>query len=194
MHHPIRRLFDLASDPFETRNLLKNPGSNISERAVGKAEHMRQLLVEWMGRHDTAEKFYSDGKYNRNIGGLISEIRNRKSWMTTNFWLSDSTLFFGPSAYTGKAYTRSEYIYVGRTTAGTLQIKSISLKGSKGVGRFSIDMKGPASIRQGGHLRIKVTFSSDKLSTIPSSSNAKVQIVYDAGSGIKTTEVALKAS
>jgi len=112
--------------------------------------------------------------------------------MRTNFWLSDQVLQFGPTAKVGRANVRSEYIYLGRTTSGTLNIRSISLQGDT-RNLFKIDQTGQKTVGQGGHLRIRVTFSSNRLKRIPDAYEAKVVINYTAGSGVKKATVNLKS-
>ena len=51
------------TDPGEVNNLLGLNGPSASHVTVGKAEHLKALLVEWMKRMDGDEKFYSDNKY-----------------------------------------------------------------------------------------------------------------------------------
>jgi len=46
----IDMLYHLGRDPSEERNLLGKNGQSASDRAVGKAEHLRILLIDWMDR------------------------------------------------------------------------------------------------------------------------------------------------
>jgi len=43
-------LYDLDSDPFELVNLLGHNGMRAKQDVVGKAEHLKVLLIEWMRR------------------------------------------------------------------------------------------------------------------------------------------------
>lgn len=175
---------------YETRNLLRS-GNKPSSRAIGKAEHLRCLLLEWMNRNDKKRGFYSDKKYNpKGMNGLIWEIRNRQSWKQVDFWISDRSMTFGKVAdktATGGGFTRTEYIYMGRTNPGKVQIRSISVKGP-GANYFTIDKRGPTSIGQGGHLRVAVKFYSNSPVSI-ANLNAWVEVVVVAKNGARTEKV-----
>jgi len=50
---PLMDMFyDLRRDPYQEKNLLANNGANLSNEMIGKAEHLRCLLVEWLRRVD----------------------------------------------------------------------------------------------------------------------------------------------
>ena len=44
-------MYNLKTDPYETRNLLGKNGKRASPEHIGKAEHLKILLMEWMVRH-----------------------------------------------------------------------------------------------------------------------------------------------
>jgi len=187
-------LFDLNSDPYETRNLLAD-GMGASDRAIGKAEHLRQLILEHMLRNNGKQKFYSDPKYDPTTSrGLVWEVSNRKTWKKMDFWISDQKLFFGQVAVNKKAVvevenggttrtiqdngvTRVEYLYMGRTTPGSVDVESISVQGSD-RNNFFVRPSGPVTIEQDGHLRVKVTYLSTASSNMPNKIDASVVVVY----------------
>ena len=52
----------IHTDPGEGKNLMGLNGPSASHATIGKAEHLKALLVEWMRRRDGDEKYYSDSK------------------------------------------------------------------------------------------------------------------------------------
>lgn len=89
-------LYNLNADPQERNNLLGSNGMTASEATIGKAEHLRILLLEWMGRANGPKKYYSDKKYNANIGsGDYQEILHRSTWRKLDYWQSDTQIEFG---------------------------------------------------------------------------------------------------
>jgi len=185
----IHMMYNLEDDPYETNNLL---GWNYADEAdVGKAEHLRILLLEWMERNDGLEGFYSDPKYCLYAClGDIAEIRGRKVWRQLDYWQSDSELPFGKRVLKDGEWVRNEYLYIGRTTAGVLSVTGITVNGQD-AGYFQVD-KTSGTIQQDKYLRIKVSFSShtdvpiDSLdasihfsTNIPGQANVIIPIVGD---------------
>jgi len=152
-----------------------------SDQAIGKAEHLKVLLLEWMKRNDTPRQFYTNSKYNEWKGArsLLSEINSRRTWRRMDLWKSDSTLSFGPLAYTEKkVYTRSEYLYLGRTTPGKVKIRSISVRGLHAK-YFHLDTRS-GSIKENDHLTVKVTFISKTKFSLKKV-KAQVEVLSDKG-------------
>jgi len=153
-------MYNLADDPYEVNNLVGNNGMTASKAVIGKAEHLKILLIEWMQRMDGgAAGYYSNPVYNANEGsGDIAEVNSRRKWKTLSLWFSDTKLDFGRLVWTGSAYERNEYLYMGRATSGTAKITSISVKGAD-ASYFSVDTTSGV-LNQNDYLKVKVTFSS----------------------------------
>ena len=78
-------LFNLKTDPYEQRNLigLKQP----TRHAIGKTEHLKILLREWMRRNDNPRSFYTSPRYNVNVkNGALLEVARRKSCPGVDYW------------------------------------------------------------------------------------------------------------
>jgi len=90
-------------------------------------------------------------------------VWHRRSWRSVDFWKSDSSLTFGPLAYDPeiKKYRRSEYLYLGRTTKGSVKINSISVKGAH-ARYFTVRRTGGNPIKANKHMRVQVTFNGGK--------------------------------
>jgi hypothetical protein len=149
-------MYNLSSDPFEENNML---GDSASDEVIGKAEHLKALLVEWMQRMDGPDGVYSNSKYNLGEGaGDIQEIKKRRTWRSVPFWQSDAELIFGPAVNTIRGTrVRNEFLYVGRTMRSQqpLHLTSISVRGPHG--RFFAVDKRNATISKTGNVRIRVT-------------------------------------
>ena len=74
-------LYDLDNDPYELHNLLLHPNGTTME-VVGKAEHLKCLLLEWMERMDGPGYYSGDpewtdlviGPFSDNIAGSAGDI------------------------------------------------------------------------------------------------------------------------
>lgn len=157
----IDMMYDLKKDPYEMSNLIGKRGATASPQVIGKAEHLKALLVEWMQRNNGGKnRYYSNPKYNGNEGrGDIIEISDRRTWRLVTYWQSDETLYFGPPALVGGKYMRYEYLYIGRTSPGVLKIKRFSI-GGKDKLKFSVVGPQKAKIKSGAYIRVKIAFSS----------------------------------
>lgn len=159
---PPDALFNLQNDPFEQTNLLASTKTQ-TQRVIGKAEHLKCLLVEWMMRYNGSaeEKFYSDPKWNNYVGrGDIQEVRLRRTWTAVKQWHSEESLVLErPVWFAGEGKWRSNaWLYIGRTVEGTLRITNISLEGSN-KNLFSVD-KTTASITKNEYIRVRVSLES----------------------------------
>lgn len=139
--------------------MIGSNGMKAQLYVIGKAEHLRTLLVEYMERMDGGVKgYYSNPRWNLGEGqGDIEEIKYRQTWRRVSFWISDNVLSFAPAIKGVDDFCRrSEYLYIGRRTTGQLRAMSISVEGQH-KGFFSVT---PTSglVKQGGHTRIKVTY------------------------------------
>jgi hypothetical protein len=157
-------MYDLRADAYEQQNLLPvlSGKKNPSKELIGKAEHLKALLLDWMKRMDGRKGYFSKKKFNGREGlGDIEEIRQRRTWPTVNFWRSDRELRFGEPALVDGYYVRNEYLYFGRSNPGVLNLTDIRVEGSDAE-YFSLDTN-RYDMRvsdSGKYARIKVTFRS----------------------------------
>lgn len=154
-------LYNLQSDPHEKNNLLVRDAAN-SLRVIGKAEHLKCLLLEWMTRNDGGtEQYYSDPKWNRDVGlGDIQEVFLRRTWNTVDQWLSDRVLSMKAPVFVEGKWRSNAWLYIGRTAPGTLMISDIILEGTD-TANFSVDMT-EATIESNDYIRVKVSFQSEE--------------------------------
>jgi Sulfatase len=148
----------------EVRNLLSR-GAKASDAVVGKAEHLKALLIDYMTRLD-GPGYYSNKRYDNNEGrGDTTEVYLRRTWRRVPFWVSDGQLKFGQLVERELGvFVRYEYLYFGRTTSGTFTVQQISLSGPS-MSSFSIDSLSSWPVRtrtvgNGQYLRIQVRFQS----------------------------------
>lgn len=141
-------------------NLLGHNAKNANYDVIGKAEHLKCLLVEWMKRMDGRKGYYSNPAFNMGAGeGDIEEIKNWRTWKEVDLWLSDQSLLFNnPPVLKEDKYIWNEYLYVGRTKPGILSIRDIGVKGSDSS-YFSVD-RTSATITQNEYVSIKVSFTA----------------------------------
>ena len=151
-------MYNLETDPYEVNNYVGNNGMAASDDVIGKAEHLKVLLIEWMRRMDGPNHLYSDPVYNAGEGmGDIAETTSRRKWKTQNIWVSDTAVKMGWPVNVSGQLTRNEYIYLGRTTAGTLNVSNITVQGAD-AGRFQLSEFTSGSITNGDYRRVKLTY------------------------------------
>eukprot|EP00957_Ditylum_brightwellii_P204091 15337637-Ditylum_brightwellii.AAC.1 len=115
------QLYNLAIDPFEMNNMLQHNGTSASKDIVGKVEHLKALLIEWMKRINGSKGLYSKPVFNAGEGrGDIVEVVSRRTWKGLPIWVSDTDLQIGKPALIGSKYIRKEFFYIGRTTEGPI--------------------------------------------------------------------------
>ena len=153
-------LFDLVEDPYEMNNLLDE--SSMSLRLVGKAEHLKILLVEWMERNNGGiAKYYSNPKFNGNVGrGDIVEIRNRRTWRLVDQWQSDQVITLDRPVEVNGNWRTNAWLYIGRTTPGVLKVSSVVVNGA-GRKYFTLSHTS-ATIQSEDYIRIRISFVSAK--------------------------------
>jgi hypothetical protein len=110
--------------------------------------------------------------------GDIAEITARRKWKTLNIWVSDTAVEVGLPVNVAGQLTRNEYIYLGRTTAGTLNVSSITVQGAD-AGRFQLSEFTSGSITNGGYKRVKLTYHPAYYGQPVS--DARIVISHDAG-------------
>ena len=155
-------LFDLNNDPYELNNLIGKVGRNATLEVISKAEHLKHLLVQWMYKHNTAYKYYSDPKYSLyETKGDIKEVKFRRKWRRVNIWQSHyGTIKFGKPVYRKKfsVYQRLEWFYLGRTTKGKLLVTSIAVTGPD-KNFFSLS-KTSATVGKNQVMGLKITYKN----------------------------------
>lgn len=127
----IDMMYHLDTDPGEIHNYLGSNAMQLNNTLIGKAEHLKALLWEYLNRADGVGKYYSDPKYNRYVGeGDMAEVVRRRTWREVDYWQSEADeLPFGQPVKVRKVYKRNEYLYIGRTTVGDLQVDSVEVVG-----------------------------------------------------------------
>jgi arylsulfatase A-like enzyme len=178
-------LFDLADDPFEMYNLLHTGGAEPDNATVGKAEHLRFLLIDWMKRvqHMANSDFYSDPIYNANQGkGDIKEILHRQSWRATDMWVSDPLLEFRKATLVDSRYIRSEWLYIGRRSPGLLKFSFQVLGRDSDLFHLHTDV---ATVTELDAFRLKVTLAYNATVQLPESVDAFILIKPEVGDPAK---------
>ncbi|MBM4153272.1 MAG: hypothetical protein FJ220_07105, partial [Kiritimatiellaceae bacterium] len=155
----IDMLYNIETDPYEMNNYIGNNGMTASDAAVGKAEHLKCLLIEWMQRMDGGtNQYFSNPVYNYGEGmGDIAEVSARRKWKTMNMWVSDTAVEVGSAVDVSGQLTRNEYIYLGRSTAGTLTISNMTVQGAD-AGRIQLSGFTSGSMTNGEYRRVKLTY------------------------------------
>jgi hypothetical protein len=168
---------------------------------VGKAEHLKALLLEWMQRMDGPQKLYSSNEWDLHRGkGAIREIEFRRTWREADLWVSDRVLSFGPPVLVGGSdegggggggqrggvYLRNEYLYVGRTTPGELTVSDIAVVGPSAP-MFTVEATANATLKQNQHVRIKVSLSSPE--PVDSSRLKAALRIANSASGVHRVEI-----
>lgn len=184
----IDMMYDLVNDPYEMKNLIGKRGYKAPLQVIGKAEHLKALLVEWMVRNNGGSAgYYSKNKYNGHEGrGDITEITDRRTWRSVGYWQSDYQLVFGAPAFVGGRYVRYEYLYIGRTKPGTLSVTAISIEGPSS--RF-FSVLGPteATIKGGDYIQVKIAFNSTE-NVLISSLSAEIR-VNNSQNGVSIVQI-----
>lgn len=153
-------LYNLESDPHETTNLLEGETAKQAD-IIGKAEHLRCLLLEWLIRKDGGEKYFSDPKWNGNSGiGSISGVRRRRTWKALEQWQSDQVIELQAPVFVEGKWRSNAYFYMGRAAPGTLIVDDISLEG-KGAEYFSLKER-EARLDENKYLSVRIAFKSDE--------------------------------
>ncbi|GKY99138.1 hypothetical protein MPSEU_000869300 [Mayamaea pseudoterrestris] len=151
-------LFDLGADPFEKQNVLRANDTDMA--VVGKAEHLKCLLLEFLQQNDGPMRIYSRPIFNYFDGrGDIVEVRNRRTWSTVDQWVSDTKLAFDAPVFVQGKWRSYAWLYIGRTNPGNLRIRNISVVGYGKV-YFTVSITN-AYISCNGHTKVKIGFESD---------------------------------
>lgn len=161
-------MYNLKNDPFEINNLMGRNGQTADKQAIGKAEHLKCLLVEWMERMDGPGWYsaspYSDsliGPYSDGVNessGDIAEVSKRRTWKKVDHWISDTEIIFGTPIWNGEHYIRNEYFYFGRSLHGDLRVDSVHINGPDA--ELFILESPPKLIKSGKCARVMITLTS----------------------------------
>jgi arylsulfatase A-like enzyme len=155
----IDMLYNVEADPFEMDNLLGTSADDSS--VIGKAEHLKILLLEWLQRHDTDDRYFSSNVYNHGIGrGDVAEIASRRTWTALPYWQSDSSVTFGSPAAVGSEFIRNEYVYVG---GHGLRVSGVVV-GGPDASFFDAQV----DLQRSDYTRIKVSFRSSDVASAES--------------------------
>lgn len=165
-------LFDLENDPYEENNLLGEEADKADIQTIGVAEYLKVKLVEWMYDKDGEKGYYSTTKYfgsrpGKEMESPIKEVKKRRTWPEVDLWVSHSELIFrGKAAKVDDGFRRIEYVYVGRTTRGSLSIDSVEVVG-RDADFFMVVVPDEAkSIGRDEHVKIAVQFHSESKSSL----------------------------
>ena len=158
----IDMLYNLKDDPHELVNLVGLNGLTADEAVIGKAEHLKALLVKYLAKMDSP---------------ATEEVRSRREWRLLDLWVGDTTLEFRNVLPDG---TRSEWLFIGSTMGSRkVQILDIVVEGDDSDS-FSVDWT-QGEIPLNGERVLTLTY------TLPGSRagqpSAKLVIKHDAGGG-----------
>ena len=182
-------LINMRDDPEEMNNLVGLKGENASLAVIGRAEHLKVLLIDYMQQHDGALKVYSDpNNYFNDTRGDLFEIIRRRKWRKVALWISEwGTFTFGRPFLSNGKYVRTEYLYLGRTIPGSTEIFDIIIEGDDKE-FFSVEKTAFSFVRR-EHVRVAVTYENDNYVS-PGTMNATLTVHSTMG----THEVQLAIS
>ncbi|MFC1762960.1 sulfatase-like hydrolase/transferase [Planctomycetota bacterium] len=155
-------LYNLEHDPYEMSNVIYTHAEETwltREEMIGKAEHLKALLIDWMIRMDGDGRYYSNPRYNLGEGGGdIQEIKDRRNWDAVDFWVSDATIIIGKPALVEGQFRKNAWVYFGTTSPGSITIDTIKVDGNPA----NVTLKGftQGVIRQGDHQKVAVCFNA----------------------------------
>lgn len=183
--------YDLESDPYEVRNLVGKNASSTEDSAISKAEHLRCLLLEWMGRRNGDGEivgYFTDPAANFGQGrGDVAEVTARQSWKRLDFWISDEIVNLGSvSSSSNTNFISHQYLYFGtRNESSFIELKSISIIGEHST--FfrlpeELDLQKPKRVYFGecASMRISLVLNGDG-SRIPKSIHATLILSVSVG-------------
>jgi hypothetical protein len=160
-------LFNLTGDPYEIENLLREHGSNASDEVIGKAEHLKSLLLQYLARTGHPD---------------LDEMARRRTWRPLPLWMGDDVMKFKPLLRDG---TRTEWLHLGSATESVVPIKDVVGEGP-GAERYKIER---ISSKTEGHCVLAITYSSEDPAiecTLPSTLKSATLMVHHT-SGSKST-------
>lgn len=131
-------LYNLTDDPYETENLLGVNGPTASDEIIGKAEHLKALLLQYLARTGHPD---------------LDTMAGRRTWRPLPFWIGDVILRFRPLLQDG---TRTEWLHFGSTTKSIVPVKNLVVEGP-GAERYKIEWISSTE----GHRVLAITYSSE---------------------------------
>jgi len=148
-------------------NLVGKRGKTASLNVIGKAEHLKLLLLEYMFRENGGGKGYYSEE--------IEHLENRRTWRRVPFWKSTAELeFHSPVPFETGMYAQNEFFYVGSTVSlgntggnetypNALVISNITITGTDSS-NFKMDKATQQSyvVKENQHLVLKVSYSSSE--------------------------------
>lgn len=160
-------LFDLHEDPHELDNLVGHKGFNASDEVIGKAEHLRALLLQYLARTGHPDKH---------------KIENRRLWRPLPFWTGERIIKFRPVLDDG---TRTEWLHFGSATQSILSGMEVLLEG-RDAKRFELELKmltqGQRPSGHTAHYVLAITFTDDPNQTYsPTDGSAYLTLHYNVG-------------
>jgi len=165
----------ITDDPHELHNLVGRNGMTANSEVIGKAEHLKLLLVEYLVSNNGGSKGY----YSNEIGPM----QNRRNWKKLPFWRGDAKIeFHSPVCVDSGPCMQNEFLYVGSSAepsnanVQTLVISNITISG-KDATHFKIDKARLSSypVPEGKHLTLKVTYSASTKNVLLSLVDALVE-------------------
>nr|MCU0608667.1 sulfatase-like hydrolase/transferase [Chitinispirillaceae bacterium] len=157
-------LFNISSDPYEVSNLVGLNGLTASNAVIGKAEHLKALLAEYLTKMNHP---------------AMTEIKNRRKWKTVDLWVSDTLIDFGTIT---RGKTKAESLYLGRTITGSVAISGMTLSGP-GAANYKLSWTS-GSIANGGQQIVTITYTDP--GTGSAAGNAKITISHNAAGAART--------
>lgn len=131
-------LFNLKDDPFEIENLLGDNEPSASDELLGKAEHLKSLLLQYLARTEHPDR---------------GEMEQRRTWRQLPFWIGDEVLRFRPLLKDG---TRTEWLHFGSATKRVVPVDDVLVKGPSSK-RYRLEWI-PSTTQ--GHRILAITYSS----------------------------------
>ena len=165
----VDMLFNLEEDSFEMNNLIGLNGDTASESVIGKAEHLKAMLVRYLeqSQHPATQ-----------------DVKLRRTWRDMKYWCGDSFIDFSA----GRIGT--EYLYVGGPAGTSI---SISIK-DDAIGRFGLKLEeslGDLFEDKGVAIVAIHHFAAGPMYEMVGESSAALSIVYGNASSYEEKRVKL---
>ena len=165
----VDMLFNLDEDSIEMNNLIGLNGDTASESVIGKAEHLKAMLVRYLeqSQHPATQ-----------------DVKMRRTWRDMKYWCGDSFIDFSAGSI------GSKYLYVGGPAGTSI---SISIE-DDAVGRFGLKLEeslGDLYEDKGVAIVAIHHFAADSMYEMVGESLAALSIVYGNASSYEEKRVKL---